>query len=481
MALTTVRGRYGTWATVSGEAEPVFTPYVGMRVTFSPAYPFVTNTTAIPSPVVVATAPRTFQTDIQGYLSNIESINSGTGIGADRNCMIVSSDDPDIYPRDWKYLVTFQGPGAVHFRSFRTPAPAGATVDMAIITPQRVAAGSTPSSAEIAAANAAASAAAAAQSLADMHRGQAGGVAALDADGDVNDADGTKILAGGGGGGPAALADITGMSTLGKQLVATLISGSAATQTLMRGVIGAGTGNSNLAIGVVTGTAPDAALTNTAIGLRALDTAVMHRTSDESVSGVKAFAVPPTSAQDADAADELVRKSQLDNAVSGIGGGGGGGSYGTVITDFLDSLTQSEARIAIAAGTSSVAIGTTAGTAADAVAVSTALGLKANDNAVVKLTGAQTKVGILTLSDAPVLPAASLPVSTLSNIITYLATTWGELPTIWINLTTGIWPARTTLTGYTGPMRWDSTGYEDAVAPTAMLDGDRWRRILPVA
>lgn len=315
MALTTVRGRYGTWATVEGEIEPQFVPFVGMNVTFSPAYPFVTNTTATPSPVVVATAPRTFRTDIEGYLSNIESINVGTGIGADRNCQIVSSDDPDIYPNDWKYLVTFMGPGATNFRSFRTPAPAGATVDMAVITPQRVSSGTTPTAAEVAAANAAASAAAAAQSLAEMNKGQAGGVAALDVDGDVNNAAGDKILGGGGGSSTPALADITGMSTLGKQLVATLISGSPATQTLMRGVIGAGTGSSNLVIGTTAGTAADAAATSTALGLRALNADVLHTSGDETKDGVLTLLDPPI-IPPATADDNAISRGQVNTLLA---------------------------------------------------------------------------------------------------------------------------------------------------------------------
>jgi hypothetical protein len=318
MAMTTVRGRYGTWESVAGESQPQFRPYVGLEVRFAPAYPFVTNTTATPSPIVVATAPRIFRTDASGYLSDPQAGFDSSGNGVNRNCVIVSSDDPDIWPHDWKYLVTFAGQGATNFRAFRTPAMSNATVDIAVLTPQRVPQGSTPTTAEIAAADAAASAAAAQEAAANIRRGQAGGVAALDADGDVNDADGNKILGGGGSSTPA-LADITGMSTLGKNLVATLISGAPATQLSMRGVIGAGTGNSNLVIGTTTGTAADAALTNTALGNRALDANTVHQSGDEIIDGVKQF-LDPMKIVDGTAADNPVTKAQLD-AVSASAGG----------------------------------------------------------------------------------------------------------------------------------------------------------------
>ena len=38
------------------------------------------------------------------------------------------------------------------------------------------------------------------------------------------------------------------------------------------------------------------------------------------------------------------------------------------------------------------------------------------------------------------------------------------------------WPARTVPSGYTGWVIWDSAPYEDAPAPPAALEGDRWRR-----
>jgi hypothetical protein len=309
MALCTVRGRYGTWATVEGQTNPQFTPYVGMKITFTPAYPFVTNTAATPSPVVIATAPRTFTTDSDGYMSDPFAGNT-------RNCQIVASDDPDISPTGWKYLVTFSGPGATNFRAFRTPAPSGAVVDMAIITPQRVASGSTPTSAEIAAANAAASAAAAEAAVASINRGQAGGVAPLDADGDVNDAFGVKVLPGGGGGGGGQTTTdlITDMSPLAR------LFNKDTTQAAMRSRIGAGTGNgtSNLVLGTIAGTAADAAAVASQVATRAADSTVVHRTAvDESIQGIKVFSSPPQGPPALGATD-LLPKGQFDASVTSL-------------------------------------------------------------------------------------------------------------------------------------------------------------------
>lgn len=288
-------------------------PYQGMQVTFSPAYPFVTNTTATPSPLVIATTPRRFVTDSEGYLSDPVDGFDLDGKGNNRNCQIIASDDPDITPTNWKYLVTFTGPGATHFRAFRTPAPANAVVDMAVLTPQNISTGTAPTQAEIAAANAAASAAAAQASVASIHRGQAGGVAPLDPDGDVNDAFGNKILADGGAAvvNPnTLLSKITDMSPYAR-LLNTDTSATAARSRL-------GAGTSNLVIGTTAGTAADAAATTTALNLRALNTGVVHTTGDETVAGIKQFTSPPT-IPSATADDNPVTRAQLTAAIAGTG------------------------------------------------------------------------------------------------------------------------------------------------------------------
>lgn len=52
---------------------------------------------------------------------------------------------------------------------------------------------------------------------------------------------------------------------------------------------------------------------------------------------------------------------------------------------------------------------------------------------------------------------------------------WGVRPTLYINASTGVWPARNLPTGYTGPVNWDGSDYAGTpVAPSAAVDGDRW-------
>ena len=85
MAMTTVRGRYGKW-----ESDQ-FVPFQGLQVRFAPAYPFVTNTTATPTPLVIATSPKTLQTDVEGYLSDPDDGFTAAGLGVNRNAKLVSS------------------------------------------------------------------------------------------------------------------------------------------------------------------------------------------------------------------------------------------------------------------------------------------------------------------------------------------------------------------------------------------------------
>ena len=415
MAMTTVRGRYGK------QDGGQYVPIVGMQVRFAPAYPFVTNTTAVPSPMVIATSPKTLQTDSEGYLSDPEDGFTVAGVGVNRNAKLVSSDDPDITPHDWPYLVTFHGPGATNFRAFRTPLQSEAIVDIATLTPQRVAPGTAPTQAEIAAANAAASAAAALDAVSSIRRGQAGGVAALDADGDVNNAAGVKVLpGGGGGGGNPDLANITGMSNIGKQIVATLIGGNPASATAIRGILGAGTGNSNLVIGTASGTAADAALTNTALTARALDSQVVKTTGDQNVAGVKNFTDAMTIIP-ATASTSPVTKAQLDTAIAGVGGI----TAAPVVLDFLDSLTALEARTAIGAGTSNLAIGTSIGTAADggvvAGLIAAGSSLPATVGGTHDFTGAITHSGATTFTSTVSFVDGSIAQADIAGLVQALA------------------------------------------------------------
>jgi len=57
---------------------------------------------------------------------------------------------------------------------------------------------------------------------------------------------------------------------------------------------------------------------------------------------------------------------------------------------------------------------------------------------------------------------------------TTLSSTWGVMPTIAWNGTS--WPARTTPSGYSGAVIWDSATDISAIAPSASIAGDRWLR-----
>ena len=118
---------------------------------------------------------------------------------------------------------------------------------------------------------------------------------------------------------------------------------------------------------------------------KAADTAVVHNTGAETVAGVKTFSSIPVIPTDTPTQNgQVASKAYVDAAVAGGGGGGGGTSYtaGTglqlVGTEFsLDSATQT-------------AVG--------------AVSSKADDSAVVKLTGDQTVAGVKTFSSSPVVP-----------------------------------------------------------------------------
>ena len=93
-------------------------------------------------------------------------------------------------------------------------------------------------------------------------KGVAGGVAALDLDGDVVDSSGNKVVGGSGGsGGASTAAEITDATAVGRAVL------TASSASVARAAIGAGT--SNLTIGTVEGTAADAEATTTALNSKA--------------------------------------------------------------------------------------------------------------------------------------------------------------------------------------------------------------------
>lgn len=59
--------------------------------------------------------------------------------------------------------------------------------------------------------------------------------------------------------------------------------------------------------------------------------------------------------------------------------------------------------------------------------------------------------------------------------ITDQSATWGVRPTLYINAGTGVWPARSLPSGYSGAVIWDGSDYAGTpVAPASAVDGDRW-------
>ena len=106
-------------------------------------------------------------------------------------------------------------------------------------------------------------------------KGVAGGVAALDADGDVTDATGAKIVGGSGTGGASTAASIADATTVGRAVL------TAASAAAARTAIGAGT--SSVAIGTTAGTAADAVAVTTALAGKA---ASSHTHTTAQVTGL---------------------------------------------------------------------------------------------------------------------------------------------------------------------------------------------------
>jgi len=84
-------------------------------------------------------------------------------------------------------------------------------------------------------------------------------------------------------------------------------------------------------------------------------------------------------------------------------------------------------------------------------ATQTALNLKANDNAVVHNTGAETVAGIKTFSSAPVVPSNSFPESAVTNLVTDLAAKATDTTVVHLAGTETITGAKTFSTAPTVP------------------------------
>lgn len=156
-------------------------------------------------------------------------------------------------------------------------------------------------------------------------------------------------------------------------------------------------------------------------------------------------------------------------------------------SDRADAATT----LATAAQTLATTANNTANSAAAAsstnsTAISSLTTSKANDSAVVHLTGNENISGTKTFNSAPGVPDGSFSYVKISNFAIGMsdsANVGGFLNatgipyTIRINTSTGVWPnsgARIVPTGYTGPVIWDSQGYAGASAPPGGIDNDFW-------
>lgn len=221
---------------------------------------------------------------------------------------------------------------------------------------------------------------------------------------------GTGAPAGTGTGGRYKVSDLTDVTTVGVGV------GTAASQAAGRTALGAGT--SNLVVGTTAGTAADAAALATSLALKA-DLASPALTGNPTA--------PTPTAGDNDTS--IATTAFVTNAVTVAGG---------------------------------LALGTTAGTAADAATV-------------VTLAGTQTITGAKTYSAQQSIPTATAGTSPLRKD---QFDSYGVECKLYINYTTGVWPARVVPAG--APMvTWFSAGYANAVPPPTAVPGDFWAETQP--
>ena len=231
-------------------------------------------------------------------------------------------------------------------------------------------------------------------------------------------------------------ANISDATTTGRSVL------TASSAAAARTAIGAGT--SNVAIGTTAGTAADAQSTSDALAGK--EPTVPAGTSGQYYDGTKTWKALPTggavtadSITDATAVGKsLIRATDAPTARTAIGAGTSNlalgttagtakaGNYQPVAADISDATatgrsvitaaSAAAARTAIGAGTSNVAIGTTAGTAADAAALATSLAgkepnLPAGGNTTQYLRGDKTWQTLPAGGGAPTLD--NLPAGTL--------------------------------------------------------------------
>lgn len=191
-------------------------------------------------------------------------------------------------------------------------------------------------------------------------------------------------------------------------------------------------------------------------------------TTNQTVGGIKTFSSPPVVPTPSGSTD-AANKSYVDGSTvvhtttaETIAGVKTFSSSPIVPTPTTSTQAANKSYVDGVAGAGGVALGTTAGTAAEATTV-------------VLLTGAQTKAGVLTTSSEQVIQTATATTSPLrkDQFDAYHSPCW-----LMINFTTGVWPSRVVPSGASMVLWW-SAGYPNAVTPPAAIDGDFWAENYP--
>lgn len=150
---------------------------------------------------------------------------------------------------------------------------------------------------------------------------------------------------------------------------------------------------------------PTASALTASLAAKATDANVIHTTGAESAAGIKTFtSIPVLPATNPTTNDQATRKGYVDSAITTAITNLIGGAPGA-----LDTLDELAAAINDDASYAS--------------AITTALGLKAADNAVVHLTGAESVAGIKTFTSIPVLPASDPTTANQSTRKSYVDAT----------------------------------------------------------
>jgi hypothetical protein len=114
--------------------DPDFLPLTG-SITFTPNVSHIVDDESFPEPLIIVPVPITAVLDASGYLST----PGADGItAAYAGIYLVATNDPDLNPTDFQYIVTY----SLKYAGIALPLPAhnivllaGTTVDLALVVP----------------------------------------------------------------------------------------------------------------------------------------------------------------------------------------------------------------------------------------------------------------------------------------------------------------------------------------------------------